>query len=1211
MSYNGNEVMTVENGRDLLKAVDKKTNYVTPEMFGAKADGSTDDTTAIQAAIDYGRTNGTAVRGFKAYTTAGTLTISGNYMDVYIHRINYSGSSNALTIRGSYHQLRFGSIYCNSGAGVIYKADTTGVLRNNFIAGRIYCANGHCIDLQGSSSYSVYYNTFNIRDVKSDTGNCFNGNDLAVGENTFYNSTCSCPSGWAIYQMHGRFYNFSLEGNVLNGIYNSYGYFAGFRVRELVDKVVYEINGRVAATGGKLVKFSGTDTGYVFKFISEDFIPYEAIDVSEVESAEDMTEITPFPGGRAGQLTYFKIIDAPIRIGNWDTNNGFSVPGKGMILAGNRKICIPAYETSITITDPDYDLRDAQVVLDNAKFYPTKFIINVANCVIHLSQSYCAYGYSEFIVDQTKGYTCTIYDSNSDSVPIFNGSLLGAGIYKLKAYCNPFDNIIHNYRQNGGPANNDSINYIWDIIKISSCNATINVDDFGAVGDGITDDSSAVQRACNAGYDIYFNSNKTYYLASVITIDHDISLHGGKNTVIKTKTPTGGTVNEAFKVQGTLKKTTTLTSDYTSKEGNTDNCVNKFTFSDMTGIDIGDIFVIAAPDQYYNYARQYYYLGATLLVTDIFDGHIYSCMNMPWNIENTANVTVSVYSAPTATFENLHFVSDLDSRGHYNYCISLRYCKNSTIKNCSFNQIDDGIHLYYCINCNIDQVNLSKSKYDNSLTGDGYGICVYTCTNTIIEQVMATCAQHAITVTGYAPSINTYVKHCSLTSECRTPGLDTHESTYNLVIEDCTLGTASLNGTVEINRCRFINNKRASTNNLPIPIYGSHNPEWSKVHISNSIFDGTYIDVSKPSPQSPVQSYNNVVGSIEIENCYGGSLYYNPATDSTILSNTIQKLIIKNWKNCTRITFNGNNRIDTLIISDSEFINDLFINDGTSSHGIITNNIGYLDFENKNPMVHKISIQKETYGMNVLLPENTSIQLSSTNVNAKYIITGKNIVSNNINDYDVGVVSGNTGENFSRAQATGSGAPTISINSNNNLVATWKNNTGNYSVYPIGMVYVEDISDFIVSATIKNTGTTSGASFRAGIAIVDCNTGKLTYRSVGSAATASAQGESITFTREVPSNSIVCPYLFCSSGVAYSETTFEDLVFSVASKFAPASIPNDEPYTAVRRTGDGTLYSLPGLNHIMSSEAIFNVSIQADYINSAGNIFPNASGVSF
>jgi len=99
-------------------------------------------------------------------------------------------------------------------------------------------------------------------------------------------------------------------------------------------------------------------------------------------------------------------------------------------------------------------------------------------------------------------------------------------------------------------------------------------------------------------------SNKTYYIASTITTSHDIHLHGGKNTVIKTKTPSGGVVNNGLFACGTLKTTTTLVDDYISNNlSETDNSTNRFKLTDMTNAEIGDIMVITATDQYYSYNR--------------------------------------------------------------------------------------------------------------------------------------------------------------------------------------------------------------------------------------------------------------------------------------------------------------------------------------------------------------------------------------------------------------------------------------------------------------------------------------------------------------------------------------------------------------------------------------------------------------------------------
>ena len=737
----------------------------------------------------------------------------------------------------------------------------------------------------------------------------------------------------------------------------------------------------------------------------------------------------------------------------------------------------------------------------------------------------------------------------------------------------------------------------------------VTPEDYGAVGDGTTDDSEAVQDAVDAGYAVYFASNKTYYLASQVDIDHDCHLFGGENTVIKTKTPTGGVVNNGIVIQGTIKKTTTMTTDYTSN-GNTDNCNNKFTLSDMTDINIGDIMVITATDQYYHYAREYYYLGATLLITDIYDGHIYTSNSMPWDITNSENVSVKIYNAPTAIVENIKFVSDLESIGSYKYLLAFLFCKNSIARNCELTQMAHGMEVARCVNTEINSLNLSKSKYDNSLSGDGYGINVYSSTQTNIVRTMATCAQHAITITGDYPSINTYIRMCELTSECRSPGLDTHESTYNLVVEDCTLGTAALNGTCFINRCKVVNNKRVTTNQMGLSLYGSHKPEWSKIVIKDTVFDGTLINILQSSTQNPIQAYDNVFGDIRIENCSGISITYSTTTDATILSNTVNSMSVLSCSG-NKIAVGGSGKIKMLEINRTKFSNKLFITDNNENHGIVLDNIEYLDFNDVNPLTHKVCVNRDTLGENFVLPEGVAIQLSSTNQSAKYIVCGLNLVSDDIDDYIVGQVGGSAGGTLTRSVATGANIPTIEFDTNGDIVFSQNSTNSNFCLYPVGLISAKEQSAFNVTAKIVNSGETSGATFRPAIAIVDKKTGKLVDRYFGTAQTATSEGVTISYTKIMSPEQVALPYFYCSGAVSQSVTTFTEYSVTMTPRFAPPVVPEDEEFTAIRMTGDGTIKSLSGVNNIMCSDQNFHVTIKADYVNSPSATLQSAEGVSF
>jgi hypothetical protein len=71
-------------------------------------------------------------------------------------------------------------------------------------------------------------------------------------------------------------------------------------------------------------------------------------------------------------------------------------------------------------------------------------------------------------------------------------------------------------------------------------NSWVNVIDFGAVGDGTTDDTSAIQTAINQGGTIYFPSGKTY-VSSRIQITNDVEIIGyGAKLLHKTNSAATG-----------------------------------------------------------------------------------------------------------------------------------------------------------------------------------------------------------------------------------------------------------------------------------------------------------------------------------------------------------------------------------------------------------------------------------------------------------------------------------------------------------------------------------------------------------------------------------------------------------------------------------------------------------------------------------------------
>ena len=725
---------------------------------------------------------------------------------------------------------------------------------------------------------------------------------------------------------------------------------------------------------------------------------------------------------------------------------------------------------------------------------------------------------------------------------------------------------------------------------------------YGAKGDGVTDDSQAIQAACNANYAVCFASDKTYYLGSQVTVTHDCHLFGGKNTVLKTTTPQTGYANQAIQVNGTLKKTTTLTSDYVHDADMTDNCGNRLTLSDMTNINVGDIVIIRATDQYFNYNRQYYYKGCSLLVAEKDESHLYMSNTIPYDIENTANVTVTVYDAPTAIIENLNFVSDLNSTGSYRYCLDLERCKHSVVKNCSIKDMDNGFCITECVNTLIDGVQVSTTPPmvvpGTSDTKDHYGIAVYQCTNTEITRVISECANSCIDISGNLTTMNTVIRHCNLFGGNRVDGFGMHEDAWNTTLEDCTIGGALAYGIVTFNRCRFVKPNKISDSAVGISYRGSHNPDWAKLTVTNCIFEaGLAIGFPQPVPQNPIQAYDHVIGEVIIRDCVGGRMTYVPTTNSTVLSNTIKRIVLSNWRKVSHI-YKTTARIDEMIVENCEFLDAVWLSTHSNSD-YATENIGYLRIKNTLPEQDKLLVDYKKGGRSYRLPSGVDINLSSYGENnERFAICQENIASNNANDYAIGTISAVQGNPFTRTIST---SATVTNNANGNLVFT-RNNSYGIAMYLRCLLHVDVRSIISVKCTLKNTGNTDGASFRFGYAQADPETGLALSNTQSSAVVATTEGAELSYSNGVNyRNSVLQVYLYSNNGVTNSETTIEDFVITVTEGDVVKPIEY-VPYKGISRVGDGVLKSLEGKNNIMCTQPLFKTQFIVDFLSAKNNV---------
>ena len=425
------------------------SQFVTPEQFGAKGNGSANDTDALNACLAYAIANSVPVFGAKTYKVTSPIAIDCDDMTIYIHRINSSASiACALSLTGSRNNLIVDRIYTTNSVGFRMLSSPTRTTQNNYFKSQIIYASGNAIEVYGVAENNtdatlISYNTFMLNKVQSANGHCIvNGNYCA--ENQYYNAECVAPNGWGLYTPRAaRCYGFSFEESLYGGIYmtgGSSGSFAGFRHTELTDKIVYRMMGETGYTGGTLIKIVGPyQQG--FTYVASHYVPYQAIDTSEMTdyTDPDIDEMDPrewyAPWFRYNLSTRSSQILGEVKYGSFRYQNGGVILGNSMTIVAGKKICQPVMDTAFTVTE-NIDMRDNYTSDDDCYPWASTFIIDVADCEIHLPPSYCCLGYKEFTVDQsTSGKLCTIYNSYDPDVPIFDGSTLGAGVYTLKCSC--------------------------------------------------------------------------------------------------------------------------------------------------------------------------------------------------------------------------------------------------------------------------------------------------------------------------------------------------------------------------------------------------------------------------------------------------------------------------------------------------------------------------------------------------------------------------------------------------------------------------------------------------------------------------------------------------------------------------------------------------------------------------------------------------------
>jgi len=308
----------------------------------------------------------------------------------------------------------------------------------------------------------------------------------------------------------------------------------------------------------------------------------------------------------------------------------------------------------------------------------------------------------------------------------------------------------------------------------------VSVKDFGAVGDGVANDTVAIQAAIDANPSkrIYLPSGN--YLVSIIEINNCKLFGDGDSTVI---TQTG---SELYVIKSTGSK-----GSNSNLSANADTGANTCTVVDGSGFSDGDWVLITDSDAYSTASTTY--RGGELIEIDSVAGNVItfvtdivgSMSSTQYTTANTATVTeISLTDNPSVS--NLKIVGDVATTTGL---VMFNGCRNAVASNLScFTSGNYGVRFNNCADSKITNCQFSGFLDD---TGGGHaGYCVMASGGTsglLVDGNSFRHCRHGFTTIGGADGFpNNIIVSNNTANNTLNAAYDTHAAGKHIIISNNT-----------------------------------------------------------------------------------------------------------------------------------------------------------------------------------------------------------------------------------------------------------------------------------------------------------------------------------------------------------------------------------------------------------------------------------------
>ena len=312
--------------------------------------------------------------------------------------------------------------------------------------------------------------------------------------------------------------------------------------------------------------------------------------------------------------------------------------------------------------------------------------------------------------------------------------------------------------------------------------APVNVKDFGAVGNGSTDDTTAMQAAITAvattGQGLYIPAG-TYRITSVLTSTGHLNMFGdGEKSVLDFSGITSG--SSGITVTGTITEIQAISS---ASAGNL-----SVVFATAPSLTTGDVFFLFDDAVLWNSIRAYYYAGEWL-----------ECRSVS---SNTASLTTPLYSSYTAATVNVYKLNSkpkvsfrnlkLNGGANIGGLLKITFCDKPILENViAYNENYQCVEIDRCY-----RPMITNCVMYNKGTGtlDDYGLIISNSQKGQITGGDYYARRHGITIgggsgTGAVTNRNIKISNLTISNDINSGvySADMHGNMQDCVYQGCTI----------------------------------------------------------------------------------------------------------------------------------------------------------------------------------------------------------------------------------------------------------------------------------------------------------------------------------------------------------------------------------------------------------------------------------------